>query len=61
MATAISITAAAQQHVVTYYDDFKIHKKEVYALDKDAQVHGKYTIYWKMVPSERLGLTFMVN
>lgn len=47
IAMILTTSIAAQQHVVTYWDDFNIHKKQVYDLDKDAQQNGKYTVYFE--------------
>jgi len=47
LATTISINATGQQHVVTYYDAFNIHRREVYDLDKNAQMNGNYTAYFE--------------
>ncbi|PQJ10518.1 hypothetical protein CJD36_011115 [Flavipsychrobacter stenotrophus] len=37
----------SQQHITTYYDPYKKFKEEDYFLDNNAQMHGKYTSYFR--------------
>ena len=46
IAIAISISAAGQQHIVTYWYAFKQYKQEDYFLDSKGEKNGKYTAYF---------------